>query len=394
MSGHSDIRRAKVLVIDDELGPRESVRILLKPDYEVLCADSVDRGLDLLRQHQPELVILDIRMPGRTGIEGLQDIRAADPHVSIVMLTGFGALETAQQAIRLGANDYVCKPFDTQEMRDMVRRYVERTRIQRQGASMQDQLRQINERLTEELARRERLAAVGQASSEMAHDLRSPLMVISGYAELLARQIEEARGLPTDAQEKAIRYLEAISQNVQRCCQMVNEWMMLGRVGRETWKEVPLTDVLTDVASGVKALAEARRVEVHVHPPEENVSILGHRFMVIRALRNLAVNAIQACTPGQGDVWLTARLAGNEVEIRVEDTGCGIPEEIKPRLFEPYFTTKTDGTGAGLGLAIVKRVVEDHGGRIEVDSRVGMGTTFLIRLPRCPLPLSGTCLRA
>ena len=104
--------QGKVLVIDDENGPRESLKMVLKYDYEVFLADRVAGGVELLREKEPDLVIMDIRMPEKSGIEGLQEIREINPFVSIVMLTGYGELETAQQAIRFGANDYLQKPFD------------------------------------------------------------------------------------------------------------------------------------------------------------------------------------------------------------------------------------------------------------------------------------------
>jgi len=121
---------AKVLVIDDERGPRESLRMLLNRTYRVECADSVDHGLDSMRQELPDIIIMDIRMPGKTGIDGLREIRKVDEHVSVVMLTGYATLETAQQALRLGANDYLNKPFDTNEMMSVVSRYIQRTRIE------------------------------------------------------------------------------------------------------------------------------------------------------------------------------------------------------------------------------------------------------------------------
>ena len=108
----------KVLIIDDERGPRESLRILLKTNYDVYCADCVQDGLKLLQENLPDIVIMDIRMPGKSGIEGLREVRAIDPLVSVVMLTGYGSLETAQQALRLGATDYLNKPFDAHELRD------------------------------------------------------------------------------------------------------------------------------------------------------------------------------------------------------------------------------------------------------------------------------------
>ena len=120
-----------ILVIDDEVGPRESLRMLLKPDYQVHTADSVETGLKILREKGPDTIVMDIRMPGMNGIEGLRKIREIDPHLSVVMLTGFGALETAREALRLGANDYISKPFDAGEMRDIIDRNVQRTRLQR-----------------------------------------------------------------------------------------------------------------------------------------------------------------------------------------------------------------------------------------------------------------------
>ena len=104
----------QVLVIDDEVGPRESLRMLLKPNYQVHTANSVEAGIRLLREKKPDAIVSDIRMPGTSGIDGLRRIREIDPHVAVIMLTGFGALETAQEALRLGANDYISKPFDAQ----------------------------------------------------------------------------------------------------------------------------------------------------------------------------------------------------------------------------------------------------------------------------------------
>src|SRR5437899_10807718 len=106
----------QILVIDDEMGPRESLRRLLKPDYSVHTADCVEAGLKLLKEKQPDTIVMDIRMPGLTGIEGLRRIREIDPHLSVIMLTGFGALDTAKEALRLGANDYISKPSAAGEL--------------------------------------------------------------------------------------------------------------------------------------------------------------------------------------------------------------------------------------------------------------------------------------
>ena len=178
----------QVLVIDDEMGPRESLRMLLKPDYNVHTADCVDAGIRLLKEKQPDTVVMDIRMPGATGIEGLRKIREIDPHLSVIMLTGFGALETAQEALRLGASDYINKPFDAGEMRKVVGRNVERTRVQRAGEHAAAEIKELNNRLLKELAQKERLASLGQASAEFVHDLGNPLTIVWGYVQLLAKK--------------------------------------------------------------------------------------------------------------------------------------------------------------------------------------------------------------
>src|SRR2546425_2176914 len=117
----------QVLVIDDEIGPRESLRMLLKPDYQVHTADCVEAGMKLLKEKQPDAIVMDIRMPGMNGIDGLRKIREIDPHLSVIMLTGFGALETAKEAVRLGPNDYISKPFGTGQRRVLIERNDERT---------------------------------------------------------------------------------------------------------------------------------------------------------------------------------------------------------------------------------------------------------------------------
>src|SRR3954451_15525588 len=139
MTNGSDL--PQVLVIDDEMGPRESLRMLLKPNYQVYTAENVETGLRILQEKRPDAVISDIRMPGTSGIEGLRKIREIDPHVAVIMLTGFGALETAKEALRLGANDYISKPFDAREMREVISRNIERTRVQRTGENAANEIK-------------------------------------------------------------------------------------------------------------------------------------------------------------------------------------------------------------------------------------------------------------
>ena len=182
----------QVLVIDDEMGPRESLRMLLKPSYQVHTADSVEIGLKLSTRKSRTPSSWIFECPAMTGIEGLRRIRQIDPHLSVIMLTGFGALETAKEALRLGANDYISKPFDAREMREVISRNVERTRLHRTSESAASEIKELNNRLLQELAQKERLASLGQASAEFVHDIGNPLTIVWGYVQLLAKKLEES----------------------------------------------------------------------------------------------------------------------------------------------------------------------------------------------------------
>src|ERR1700730_6562762 len=222
----------KILVIDDEMGPRESLRMLLKPDYNVQTADCVEAGIKILKEKQPDTIVMDIRMPGMTGIEGLRKIREIDPHLSVIMLTGFGALETAKEALRLGANDYISKPFDAGEMREVIGRNVERTRVQRASESASLEIKELNARLLKQLAQKERLASLGQASAEFVHDLGNPLTIVWGYVQILAKKLEQS-GDGNNGERKASspRELHIIEQNVRLCRELLTMWRGYGRGG-------------------------------------------------------------------------------------------------------------------------------------------------------------------
>lgn len=370
----------KILIIDDELGPRESLRILLKLEYDIFCADSVDRGLELLRKESPDLIVMDIRMPGKTGIDGLKEIRAIDPLVSVVMLTGFGALETAQQALRLGANDYLNKPFDMIEMRRVVQQYIRRTKLERKRAEVMRELQEMNSKLVCDLAEKERLATLGQSSAEIAHDLRNPLMIVTGYVELLSREMDKVRTTGGEY-ASAMEYLEVIEQNVRRCCELSSSWQKLGRSDLGTFAHTTIAQVMDDLAAGAQPLASVSGVQLDFDVAADGAFVLGNRGLLLRALHNLAANAIQACKPGEGRVQVLCRAQGDAVEILVEDNGCGMPPDVLARLYDPYFTTRGDRGGTGLGTAIAKKIIDDHRGQIGVASEPGKGTTFTVRLP-------------
>src|SRR5438270_8627205 len=285
----------QILVIDDEMGPRESLRMLLKPNYHVHTADCVEAGIKLLKEKQPDTIVMDIRMPGMNGIEGLRKIREIDPHLSVIMLTGFGALETAKEALRHGANDYISKPFDTGEMRDVIGRNVERTRVHRASERAAGEIKELNNRLLKELAQKERLASLGQASAEFVHDLGNPLTIVWGYVQLLAKRVEQSEK-ENGSKQTSAKELQIIEQNVRLCRELLTMWQSYGSVEAAPHKSISVSAIVREVVKGVSAMATQHGVDLKSHICGDPCALLGDATQMTRAIQNVIINAVQAAS--------------------------------------------------------------------------------------------------
>ena len=378
----------KVLVIDDDRGPRESLRMLLKMDFEVHCADHVQAGLDIFHRERPDVVVMDIRMPGLNGIEGLREIRRLDPHVAVIMLTGFGTLETAQEALRLGANDYLKKPFDADELLDTIRRNVARAQLNRRRARAEEELQALNRKLTEEIAGRDEMARMGMASAALVHDLRNPLSAVLGYFSLMADQLKECReksGFQVPPLNDLSEYLDVIERNLMRCRELTEVWHELGRSDLSNALRVDIGQMLREIVEEVRADPLAKGREVRLAETPAPATIIADVAQMKRALDNILRNALQAVPSGTGWVEVSCRRdpAGG-VAIVIRDNGCGLSPDVIAHLAEPFFTTRRLQGGSGLGLFIANQVAQKHGGRLEIENRPAGGAEVRFILPAAP----------
>ena len=321
-------------------------------------------------------------MPGMKGIEGLRKIREIDPHLSVIMLTGFGALETAKEALRLGANDYISKPFDATEMRDVIGRNVERTRVQRASEGAAAEIKELNSRLLKELAQKESLASLGQASAEFVHDLGNPLTIVWGYVQLLARKLEKTeKGGAVADNATSVKELNIIEQNVRVCRDLLTMWQSYGSVEASPRKPISVSAIVREVIKGVGSMAAQNGTELKSSICEDACTLVGDSLQINRAIQNVLINALQAASDTKGIVRSTApRKISTSISVW-KTPAREYREAQMTKIFDPYFTTKQGKSGTGLGLYITKKVVEDHNGSIKVDSTPGVGTTFTIRLP-------------
>src|SRR3989442_2996571 len=314
----------QILVIDDEMGPRESLRMLLKPNYQVHTADCVEAGIKLLKEKQPDAIVMDIRMPGVTGIEGLRQIREIDPHLSVIMLTGFGALETAREALQLGSNDYISKPFDAREMQQVIDRNVERTRVHRTSEHAAAEIKELNNRLLQQLAQKERLASLGQASAEFVHDLGNPLTIVWGYVQLLARRLDKSETGGAAENATSIKELNIIEQNVRLCRELLTMWQSYGSVEASPPKPISISAILREVVKGITGMAAQSGVELSATICDDPCILLGDTVQINRAIQNVIINAVQASAEKKGSVKITCTQKDFYVDLGIQDTGEGI----------------------------------------------------------------------
>jgi signal transduction histidine kinase len=370
----------RLLVIDDELGPRESLRFLFKDNYDVICVDSVDKGVASLKETPPDCIITDIKMPGKTGIEGLKEIRAIDQQVSIIMLTGFGSLETAQEAIRHGATDYLKKPFDTDEIREVVAGYVKRTKINRKRVAATDHLENLTTQLQDQLNAKEKLASLGEESSEFVHDLGNPLSVINGYVQILIKDIKDKK---SQGKEINVGYLEQIEKSVSRCRDMLTLWRERSKRVDSSIKKITLGELVTEVAGNAQTLAAAKGAQVNLTPGPADCMIEGDNVQVFRSIQNIVGNAIEALPASGGKLNIGWRTDGRRALVEVEDNGGGFPVEKLADMQTKHYTTKGESGGMGLGLFITKNIVEAHGGSLIIANNAGnTGALVTLAFPR------------
>ena len=377
-----------ILVIDDELGPRESLRFLLKDNYHVLCADSVDRGIQLVHEKSPDTVIMDIRMPGRNGIDGLREIRRLDSDLAVIMLTGYAAVGTAQEAIRHEASDYMEKPFDATEMRCAVRRHVEHTRLRRKQSKLLNEADALARRICE-LQGKERLAELGQSSAEFVHDLRNALTMVTGSTSLLRIEVTELQQRQADALSEAGRYLDMLENAMQQCVGMLNTWQGLIHQSPQQQTRLRVHEFVCACVEACRPAAQTACAHMTYEAFGDDVELLGDRAQLARVLTNLIHNAVHALPPVNGLLRVRSEVLDTSVRVSVSDNGCGISEEDLKHIFSPDFTTRRKFGGMGLGLFIAQKIAQAHGGTVMAESTVNQGSTFTLLLPRATAVTGG-----
>jgi signal transduction histidine kinase len=404
-------RRGTLLIVDDEDGPRQSLRVIFKDEYEVLMASDGPSAIALAQSNRIDVAVLDIRMAGMSGIEVLERLKFVDPSIEVVMMTAFETTDTIRQALRLRACDYINKPFDISTMRSAVANAMQRRtlegEIHNNAEKLQELLNELqNQKLEEQMAHTR-----GEIYASIIHDINGPLTVISGFVQLLNQRIGNAARLEYEDLEFLKDRLKTITRQVTNCIEISRRYLGFLRRHSDDGPRVGLNQILTDVSHLARVHPSRQNHQFNIHPLSDDMAVRMNGTDVIQVLLNLTINAFQ-CSPQPHGVEIEGvtlnqpldltrfkdgpheRLLNVEnfdntpplLMISVSDTGSGISAEILPKIFQPYFSTKGARQGTGLGLNIVHRLIKEARGALHVHTEVGRGTKFTVYLAAVPLP--------
>jgi signal transduction histidine kinase len=403
-------RRGTLLVVDDEEGPRMSLKVIFKDAYNLLMADDGMKAVELAQEHEIDVAILDIRMAGMSGIEVLERLRLVRPDLEAIMITAFETTDTIRQALRLRACDYINKPFDIATIRSAVSQAMQRRLLESEAHSGADKVREL---LTELQNRsiEERIAKTHKdIYASILHDINGPLTVVAGFVQLLTKRLSSNEQLHPEDLEFIKERLHIIDRQVGNCIEVQRRYLGFLRRQSTEHTHAGVNQLLKDLEQLVRVHPSLQENEFHITPLSGEISVKLNGTDIIQILLNLTVNALQ-CTPlphrveisgevlavpldltqfrdGPNDRFLNVEGMSNTaplVKLRVSDNGPGIPADVLPKIFQSYFTTKGPSQGTGLGLNIVQRLIKDSQGALHVHTERGVGTTFTIYLPASQL---------
>jgi signal transduction histidine kinase len=371
----------KILVIDDEKATLAMLRLLLSAyGYSVLTAENGPAGIEVFKKERPPVVLTDIKMPGMDGIQVLQKIKEENRDTEVIMVTGHGDIELAIQSLKFDATDFITKPINNDMLEVALKRVKEKITLKAELRKYTENLEQLVEKKTKKLIKAERLAAVGQTVAGLTHAIKNIAGGLRGGAFVLEKGFELN-------DEKYLRQgWKMVKRNVGRINEMALDLLNYTKDREPEYQLCHPNDPVQEVFNLMLPHASAQSVTLTKDLDIDLPQVWFDPEGIHRCLLNLVTNSIDACTEinctnkGAQIVIRSLKPEGWAVEYQVVDNGCGIDEEVRNKLFQSFFSTK-GSRGTGLGLMITKKIIDEHGGMIEVESEKDKGTIFFIRLP-------------
>jgi len=346
---------------------RDSCRLILDKDgFRSAEASDGKIGIQRTEQLRPDLVLVDLKMPGISGLEVLQKIKAIDANIIPIVITGYATVESAVEAMKRGAYDFLPKPFSPEELRMIIKRGLEHRRLMEETQSL----------------RREKKLMEDNFITLVSHQLRSPVAAVMQYFEVILS------GLIKDDSQKN-HMLHKAKIRLEGLLELINDWLDIARMNSgqivSNKKPFPVVPLLSRLLDFYKPQAAKNGVSIIMGPTKGKDIVCGDAESLEQVFANLITNAIKYNRPG-GRISISVEEEESGLTIRVSDTGIGIPPEHLPHIFDQFYRIPQSGDkkirGSGLGLSIAKKIIEAHDGLMTVTSMPDEGSTFCVHLPK------------
>jgi len=378
-----------LLIVDDEYVTREILNAILSENYNLSFAENGETCLKKAAEVDPDLILLDIVMPGIDGYEVCRRLRSDDflSEIPIVFITALTDKASHLKGIEVGADDFISKPFDKDEILVRVKTI---TRLNRYRKLLHGRIEQ--ERLSKTISLLEHEAAIGNIAAGVAHDFSNILSSLLGI-DIVKKCLDDIENsIPGSLREKHYDKFKLL----RKCCLNIKETVNLGKT---------LTKGITEFARSAKYEGKFKQcLEPYIQRPfniykrklkSSNISLkmdiepnLPKAFInggeIQRVILNLITNSVYAVEKAKmtnRELIVKVWQQDDTIKLSIEDNGIGIPKESINKIFDHLFTTKKEGSG--IGLSTVKRILDNHNAEITVNSHIGEGTRFVITFPVC-----------
>jgi signal transduction histidine kinase len=377
-------QRPLILIGEDEADMAAFIAAQLKEQFDVLIASDGQYAIDMTRQYRPDLLVLDMMMPEKDGLQVCQELgdQIQARGLPILILTARADEETKLTVLQKGATDFLTKPFSTTELQVRCKNLLALTFLNKQLANRNRELSHSLEQLKESevrMVQHAKMISLGRMSAGIIHEINNPLNYVNGAVQILKKRLDGSSSASSCSE-----IFDDVQHGLKRVSDLVSNLRAFAHPNPTDFGSINLLECVQHACRLTAGSYEpGTRPIIQI---DAGIAINGNPTQIMQLFINLIQNAHDACSSRQSSDYLpaitiNAAVQEEQVSVTIEDNGVGIPHQNIDKIFDPFFTTKEVGKGMGLGLSICAAITKSHGGRLNVRSVGGRGTEVMVILP-------------